>query len=320
MRRLSVAGTVLVVLLNPLSARAQPSVGNRDLGTEVRSMFARKCAGCHGADLPKPQGRFGYVLDLRRIAGNPEMVIPGKPDQSELWMLVSHGDMPPADSPRGPLTTTEKEIVREWIAAGAPDVRPVASGVANTPPEQESLIVVPPLSAFDRTIRFLGKFHLLLLHFPLALLLAAVIGEVLALWRGMRKPSLAARFCLTLAAIFVGPDGRVWLVSTLCASGNGPVVAQQLLDLPSLARNGRRSSSDRRGVLDSPARTPRNARLVWMGCADDQCASRHRHRARGWIARPRARLLRVVTINLGRPKTHLVGANAVISGRRPKMA
>jgi mono/diheme cytochrome c family protein len=92
-----------------------------DLAVDVRGVFAAKCAGCHGADLPKPQGRFGYVLDLRRLAASPEIVIPGRPAESELWQLVEHDEMPPPDSPHGPLTAAEKETVRAWIAAGAPE-------------------------------------------------------------------------------------------------------------------------------------------------------------------------------------------------------
>src|SRR5205809_3770722 len=93
----------------------------RDLAAEVRSVFAAKCAACHGSDLAKPKGRFGYVLDLRRVAGNPEMVIPSRPDESELWVLVNRGEMPPPDAPHGPLSTAEKESIRAWIAAGAPE-------------------------------------------------------------------------------------------------------------------------------------------------------------------------------------------------------
>src|SRR5436305_7231440 len=107
--------TAICVALAPTAAPAG------DLAADVRAVFAARCAGCHGPDLPRPKGRFGYVLDLRRVAGNPELVIPGRPDESEVWHLVRHGDMPPADSPHGPLTAAEKDAVRAWIAAGAPD-------------------------------------------------------------------------------------------------------------------------------------------------------------------------------------------------------
>ena len=95
-----------------------------DIAAEARNVFEAKCAGCHGPDLAEPEGRFGYILDLRRIAGNPEMVIPFSPDESELWVLARNGEMPPADSPQGPLTDAEKEIIRKWISAGAPVVAP----------------------------------------------------------------------------------------------------------------------------------------------------------------------------------------------------
>jgi mono/diheme cytochrome c family protein len=195
----------------------------RDLGAEVRGVFAAKCAGCHGPDLPKPKGRFGYVLNLRRVAENPEMVIPGRPDESELWALVRHGDMPPADSPGGLLTAAERETIREWIAAGAPAavIDPAsASGPIGAGSQVESTT--------SRTVRWLGKFHLLLLHFPIALLLAAGVGEVMATRRGSRLPSPAVQFCLSLAAVAVVPVAALgWLHA---AVGNG-VTSPQLLTL-----------------------------------------------------------------------------------------
>ncbi len=93
---------------------------DRTLLPEPAKSSRAKCAACHGPDLAKPEGRFGYVLDLRRIAANPEMVIPGSPDESELWVLVKKGEMPPPDSADVPLTEIQKEIIRTWIESGAP--------------------------------------------------------------------------------------------------------------------------------------------------------------------------------------------------------
>src|SRR5260221_8579016 len=106
-------------------ARAEPAPPRRDTGGEVRRIFASKCASCHGPDLAKPKGRFGYVLDLRRVAGNPEMVIPERPTESELWVLVQRDEMPPPDSPHGALTPAQKEVIWAWIAAGAPEASSV---------------------------------------------------------------------------------------------------------------------------------------------------------------------------------------------------
>jgi uncharacterized membrane protein/mono/diheme cytochrome c family protein len=193
---------------------AAATIGGRapaaDPGSAARAVFAARCGGCHGADLPRPRGRFGYVLDLRRVAGNPEMVIPGRPDESELWALVRHDDMPPPGSAGGPLTAAEKEAVRAWIAAGAPDA------TAAEPAEREPAPAAPPA---DRTLRWVGKLHLLAVHFPIALVIAAGLAELLAAWRRERVPSAAGRYCLGLAAAAAVPTAALgWLHA---AAGNG---------------------------------------------------------------------------------------------------
>jgi mono/diheme cytochrome c family protein len=211
------------------SAQTPTPESVRDIGAEVRNVFAAKCAGCHGSDLPKPKGRFGYVLDLQKVAGNTEMVIPSRPDESELWVLVSRGEMPPPDSPHGPLSRAEKEIVRTWIAAGAPQASPPVPGSedATAMPEAfPSITTHEGISIVDRTLRWLGKFHLLVLHLPIALMLAAGVAEMLSVWRGSRVPSQTVLFCLTLAAIAVVPTVALgWLHAT---AGNG-IGSPQLL-------------------------------------------------------------------------------------------
>jgi hypothetical protein len=226
---------------------------NRDPGTEVRGVFSTRCAGCHGPDLPKPKGRFGYVLDLRRVAGNPEMVIPGRPDESELWALVQHGEMPPADSPRGPLTAAEKETIRAWIAAGAPDAALPEPALAPSSAADPS-----PPPPVRQVIRRLGKFHLLLIHFPIALVFAAGVGELASTLRGARPASPAVRFCLSLAAVAVVPTVAVgWLHA---AAGNG-------VESPGLLAAHRWLGTITGGWLIGTARwTGREARYGAWGC------------------------------------------------------
>lgn len=165
-------------------------------------MFAAKCAVCHGTDLAKPKGRFGYVVDLARVAKNREMVVPGSPSESELWDLVHRGEMPPDDSPAGPLSARQKEVIRAWIAAGAPSE--VASPAENLGPmaqAPEQAEADPPALPFDRHfLRWIGKFHLVLLHFPIALLVGAAIAEC---WTIVAKPRVAGsviRFCVLFGA------------------------------------------------------------------------------------------------------------------------
>src|SRR5437660_1617225 len=129
-RTISMICCALLIAESPGFAAAAEK--ERDLASEALTIFAAKCAGCHGPNLTKPRGRFGYVLDLGRVAGNREMVVPSSPEESELWDLVNHNEMPPADSPTGPLSAAQKEVIRAWIAAGAP-----ASSRSTTSPKPE---------------------------------------------------------------------------------------------------------------------------------------------------------------------------------------
>lgn len=95
-----------------------PVTTGLEISQQVLSLLAEKCAGCHGPNLSQPEGRFGYVLDLSRLTQNPELVIPGQPEESELWILVQRDEMPPPESSAEPLTSTEKDLVRRWIAEG----------------------------------------------------------------------------------------------------------------------------------------------------------------------------------------------------------
>lgn len=105
---------------SPTTATTGPAAAN--LASTVRNIFSAKCTECHGSDLPRPKGKFGYVLDLERLAGNPHLVVPFKPDESKLWKRVRDEEMPPAYATAGSLTDEEKAAIRMWIESGSPAV------------------------------------------------------------------------------------------------------------------------------------------------------------------------------------------------------
>jgi len=74
------------------------------LATQVHSIFQIKCVECHGADLARPKGKFGYVLDLPRVSANPKMIVPGNPLKSELYQMVWRNEMPDPKGESPPLT------------------------------------------------------------------------------------------------------------------------------------------------------------------------------------------------------------------------
>src|SRR5258708_32417285 len=109
-------------------ALAEDDAEGVKLAGKVHEIFEAKCVDCHGPELPRPKGKFGYVLDLKRIAANPDYVVPGHPEKSDIYDMVFKEDMPGEDANVPPLTKDEKEIVRRWIELGAPDAPPSASG------------------------------------------------------------------------------------------------------------------------------------------------------------------------------------------------
>lgn len=70
-------------------------------------------------------------------------------------------------------------------------------------------------SALTRGIRFLGKFHPLMVHFPIGLILAAALAEALFMLTGWKSLSEAAYFSILLGAL-----GAIAAVALGLAAGN----------------------------------------------------------------------------------------------------
>lgn len=182
-----------------------------DLPGRVRAIFVARCAACHGPDLRKPKGKFGYVTDLRRVAENPKLVVPSKPEESRLWELVEGDEMPPEDAKSGALTPAEKETVRAWIAAGASAPDPSAAD-ANPPPPAPSPAPPPPL--LTRLLHWLGRLHVVVIHFPIALLLSAALAEAGCLLLRRREPWAPVHAAVVLgAATAVCAAALGWLLA-----------------------------------------------------------------------------------------------------------
>jgi hypothetical protein len=76
------------------------------------------CVSCHG---DKPKHASLNVLDRKALFAK-RLVVPGKPDASELVLLLDAGTMPPTGQPRP--TKAQRDTLRDWIAAGAPEEPP----------------------------------------------------------------------------------------------------------------------------------------------------------------------------------------------------
>jgi mono/diheme cytochrome c family protein len=96
-----------------------------DFNRHVRPILSQNCFACHGRDEKKRQAELR--LDLREIAtadrDGTRAVAPGHPEASELIHRIAGADpgqrMPPPASGKK-LTGREIEVLRRWIAQGAP--------------------------------------------------------------------------------------------------------------------------------------------------------------------------------------------------------
>ena len=94
----------------------------------IRPILSDKCYKCHGPDASKREA--GLRLDMPESAynvlkNNPQAhaLVPGKPDQSEVYRRISTQDtaemMPPAASNLKRLSPYEVELIKKWIKQGA---------------------------------------------------------------------------------------------------------------------------------------------------------------------------------------------------------
>ncbi len=160
-RRLFAVGCVLSTLTASVAAHAAEKV---DFATQVQPIFAKRCAGCHGADKQQAKLRLD-AADAIGAFHKDTLLVAGKPEESELFQRISL----PADDkkrmPKGgdPLSAEEIELIKQWIAEGASftsgdappadapkegDDKPVEPAAPRTPGEDDpELAKLPSASA-----------------------------------------------------------------------------------------------------------------------------------------------------------------------------
>ncbi|MEO2032114.1 MAG: DUF1553 domain-containing protein [Planctomycetaceae bacterium] len=112
----AVAVHLLVIGLASVAFPGESLEYNRD----IRPVLAEHCFACHGADSASREA--GLRLDQREIAIDAGAIVAGKPGESELIQRIFSDDadvvMPPAETKK-PLTAEQKELLKQWVAAGA---------------------------------------------------------------------------------------------------------------------------------------------------------------------------------------------------------
>ena len=193
-----------------------------------------RCHGA-GSEDRKALRDWDQAHDLAATVAEGLLVAPGEPLDSDLFLVCDDGDMPPEGEPEEALTAEELALLERWIAAGAPlPQAPPEEGAqedssvplpeatdpgevneAREPAEagDAQAASVRPEPALDAGaadaaspaprrhrgaqdwLAFAGRWHILILHFPVVLLVLASAG---ALRSG--GPGPLTRLHLALAA------------------------------------------------------------------------------------------------------------------------
>jgi len=217
-----VALALLMAALTSFSRGADAPVPKEDgtvLADRVLRIFEAKCLDCHAADMPKPKGKFGYVLDLQRVADNPDFVVRGNAGESEIYQMVKNNEMPGEDADVPPLTDEEKRIVHDWIMAGAPAPKAQPKEAQPAP----EVAAVAEKSFGKKLLIWFGKFHAASTHFPIALLLAAFLAEGIAWALKQHSWLLIVRFLTIIGAASAVLTATLgWCNGYFSSYANGP--------------------------------------------------------------------------------------------------
>jgi uncharacterized membrane protein len=193
--------TCLAIYAQPGPSSATTTADPHIAADAALDAIVAKCADCHGPQLRRPKGKFGYITDLARVAANESYIIPGAPDESEFWLTIDTGEMPPDDAKSGPLTAAEKEAIFTWIKLGAatptksapqaaPPAEPAPANSKPAPTQIDSSTPSAPKhkqTILDKAALLLGRLHVLIIHFPIGLLVAAAMLE--CFWFIRRMPA-----------------------------------------------------------------------------------------------------------------------------------
>ena len=138
--------------LSAANAMGQTAQLPIDFDRDIRPILSDRCYFCHG---PDSQQRYaGLRLDDQDEA--LEVIEPGDPDTSELWLRISSNDdddrMPPPESKLS-LTQHEKDLIQRWIYQGAPWKKHWAFEPRQSPTLPEIPIGDEGANQIDRFIR-----------------------------------------------------------------------------------------------------------------------------------------------------------------------
>jgi mono/diheme cytochrome c family protein/uncharacterized membrane protein len=204
----------------------------------VRELFRQHCVECHGGDGAGKRAR-------RRLPEIPDFTDPSwqsRRDDAQLLASILDGkgdEMPPN---RDEIDEEQARALVAYVRAFAPTAGTLGRQDQEGPAQDEQEGVVPARPLFRKLVRWLGKFHPAAVHFPIALLTAAALAELLRIVTGKPAFDAISRFCVwfgALTAILAGtlgwflagfrPTDASWVMMTHRWLGTSTVVCAVLV-------------------------------------------------------------------------------------------
>ncbi|RUL86087.1 c-type cytochrome domain-containing protein [Tautonia sociabilis] len=131
----------LALLIGPTAVLPAAEDAKLTFNDNASKIFQARCNSCHNADKTSGGLNLTTYATMMEGGGSGSAIEPGDPDNSWLFLLVSHQETPhmPPDSPRIP--DEELETLRAWIEAGAPES---AGSVVNVPKKPKMEFTLDP--------------------------------------------------------------------------------------------------------------------------------------------------------------------------------
>jgi hypothetical protein len=146
--------TILCLAFAVVSRASADEPDTVSFSRDIRPILSDRCFTCHGPD--KNTRKADLRLDERKAAVAAGAFEPGKPGESALVERIFSDDptlvMPPPRLNK-PLTAAQKELLKKWIAAGAPyeshwSLIPIPKQVAVPAPADSAHWIRNPIDAF----------------------------------------------------------------------------------------------------------------------------------------------------------------------------
>jgi mono/diheme cytochrome c family protein/uncharacterized membrane protein len=169
----------------------------------LREVYRRHCVKCHGADGTgsSARGRLHEIPDFTDTSWQAE-------GSDEQWLESildgTASGMPPF---RGKISEDNARGLVAYVRAFAPTAGKPWQAEQEETALAESSEAESPTGFLEKLIRWLGKFHAPTVHFPIALLMAAAVAELLRMATGKPAFDASSRYCVwfgTLTAVVAG--------------------------------------------------------------------------------------------------------------------